>query len=133
MNSEEINKFIAEKVMGLSECGKWHEGSLGSAGGHVLMTQNCEHAGLCYPERKIQTTFGVVGGCPDYIGKEQLAWEVVDKIYNEEGNEYEYSLISHGNGYTFQVYKEASLYVGNGSTRAEAICHCILNDYGVKL
>src|SRR5262245_40649185 len=49
------------------------------------------------------------------------AWLVVEKF-----NDYSTQLDSHGNGYTFHIYKDATSYNGDAKTAPLAICRAAL-------
>lgn len=77
----ELDRLVAEKIMGLVPCQDWTRFNLGSAGGPALM-KSCNHAnGECYPSNELGTGFGgKVGGCPRYSTDWNTMKEVVEKL-----------------------------------------------------
>lgn len=72
----EMNRLIANKVMGFVPCNVWLYGNLGAAGGAISMNNGCEHSGKCYPaDEKLP-----FGGPRHYSTDIAAAWEVVEKL-----------------------------------------------------
>lgn len=66
LTDDELNRYIAEKVINLIPCDDWQMANLGSAGGPVLMS-NCKHPpGTCYPTKSLNTIHGKYSGAPPF-------------------------------------------------------------------
>jgi hypothetical protein len=78
----ELDRLVAEKVMGLRSCGLWRHENLGSAGGPVMMHDGNPHPEYrCYPDTPRQPHMnGYLGGPPAYSEQIALAWKVVEKL-----------------------------------------------------
>lgn len=94
MTDRELDKLVAEKVMGLEPCEGWVEANLGSAGGPVVTTNRephlwnpksetrCSHKDRnCYPSMSLNLYNNIPPGgpCP-YSTHIARAWEVREKI-----------------------------------------------------
>jgi hypothetical protein len=77
----DLDRLIAEQVMGLAPCEQWTTISLGSGGGPAMTTygMDCPHVvGTCYPA--VPGLVAPGNGPAPYSTNIAVAWQVVEKI-----------------------------------------------------
>ena|SRR5687767_4826556 len=49
LSGRELEKEVAERVMGQVACDKWQHINFGSGGGPAMINEGCDHDGQCFP------------------------------------------------------------------------------------
>lgn len=83
MTKLELNRLIAEQVLGMVVCDKWKPVNYKEAGGPMIMrdTSRCPHQmEKCYPAWQVDTAFGKVGGPPPYCDTSRAALVLLKAI-----------------------------------------------------
>lgn len=78
--NRQLNIEVA-RFMGLVPCDGWKVVNFGSAGGPLLVGDNCPHKeGECYPTREVESMGGTFGGVPHYSTDIACAMQVFEKL-----------------------------------------------------
>jgi hypothetical protein len=84
MTNDELNGYLAKRVMGLVPCDGWRLINFGAAGGPALLKE-CEHEnGRCYAVSPVGSIHGRVGGVPEYATEIRAMRELI-KCLNDRG------------------------------------------------
>lgn len=94
MTKLELNRLIAERVLGMEMCRHWRPvnyntrrsifgDTIQENSGPMLLRdpQRCPHKqDACYPSMQIGTSFGIVGGVPQYCEKSRAALALLNRL-----------------------------------------------------
>ena len=135
----EVDRLIAERILGVRPCKEWKRVSLGSAGGPALMHKaEKQHDHECFPDiDEIPTFAGTLGGPPRYTTDIAMAWRLLDKMHERHFG----VVIAHraeDPTYEVELSPMKSADAEHGSRVAEgtaplAICLAALRAYGIDV